>query len=219
MITLAELVKLNALCLDKNINERDKEDIENIKKAGWQTSNGDITEAEAQMIINIVENDHVRRLHSLRYFPSVIDIFGKDTLAKILSVTMHFEDEIWSGPGGRDKINMTVDGANRWGDLEKAGVFCKVIKVVGKNKIIINLGYRRNRDGAGDGKEYLMTMYEDHIEWKTLAAWNCSWESIMIEYSDYCLSCGSVMTMRNGKFGPFMGCTSYPDCTNTFKYK
>lgn len=32
-----------------------------------------------------------------------------------------------------------------------------------------------------------------------------------------CPSCGSVMVKRNGKYGPFWGCTSYPGCRHTDK--
>ncbi len=28
----------------------------------------------------------------------------------------------------------------------------------------------------------------------------------------YCPECGSLMRYRKGKYGPFYGCTSYPDC-------
>ena len=30
-----------------------------------------------------------------------------------------------------------------------------------------------------------------------------------------CPRCGSILKKRNGKFGPFYGCTSYPSCTYT----
>jgi ssDNA-binding Zn-finger/Zn-ribbon topoisomerase 1 len=30
-----------------------------------------------------------------------------------------------------------------------------------------------------------------------------------------CSICGRRMTLRNGKFGEFWGCTGYPNCKNT----
>jgi hypothetical protein len=32
-----------------------------------------------------------------------------------------------------------------------------------------------------------------------------------------CSRCGSLMMVRDGKFGAFAGCVRYPDCTNTRK--
>jgi len=30
-----------------------------------------------------------------------------------------------------------------------------------------------------------------------------------------CKKCGKAMTVKNGRYGPFYGCTSYPACTHT----
>jgi ATP-dependent DNA helicase PIF1 len=32
---------------------------------------------------------------------------------------------------------------------------------------------------------------------------------------DYCPSCGGKLRQRNGKFGPFLGCSNYPQCKYT----
>ncbi len=34
-------------------------------------------------------------------------------------------------------------------------------------------------------------------------------------YQDFCPRCNSLLTKRHGKFGDFMGCTSYPGCRFT----
>jgi DNA topoisomerase-1 len=36
-----------------------------------------------------------------------------------------------------------------------------------------------------------------------------------IEIGEACDKCGSPMLKRVGKFGPFIACSGYPDCTNT----
>lgn len=38
------------------------------------------------------------------------------------------------------------------------------------------------------------------------------------EYSRVCENCGSWMVVREGRYGKFYGCTSYPDCDNTKQY-
>jgi len=35
------------------------------------------------------------------------------------------------------------------------------------------------------------------------------------EYIKMCSECGSLMAIREGKYGEFYGCTSYPSCDNT----
>ncbi|MBE6893271.1 MAG: hypothetical protein E7482_04600 [Ruminococcaceae bacterium] len=37
--------------------------------------------------------------------------------------------------------------------------------------------------------------------------------------SERCPLCGSVMYIREGKFGKFLGCSNYPDCKGTRKIK
>lgn len=34
----------------------------------------------------------------------------------------------------------------------------------------------------------------------------------------YCPSCDSRMKLRKGKYGPFYGCSNYPQCKQTVKY-
>ena len=46
---------MNALRLDKNINESDKLYIDTIKSVGWKNEDGDITETEAQIVINNIK--------------------------------------------------------------------------------------------------------------------------------------------------------------------
>ena len=36
-----------------------------------------------------------------------------------------------------------------------------------------------------------------------------------IEIGEACDKCGSPMLKRVGKFGPFIACSGYPECTNT----
>jgi DNA topoisomerase-1 len=36
--------------------------------------------------------------------------------------------------------------------------------------------------------------------------------------SELCPKCGSVMYIREGKYGKFLGCSNYPNCTQTKKY-
>ena len=55
MITVAQTVKPNALRLDKNISPRDKLYIDTIKSNGWKDEDGDITETEAQIVINNIK--------------------------------------------------------------------------------------------------------------------------------------------------------------------
>jgi ssDNA-binding Zn-finger/Zn-ribbon topoisomerase 1 len=38
-------------------------------------------------------------------------------------------------------------------------------------------------------------------------------------YDIWCKSCGCVMKRREGKFGPFYGCTGYPNCKSTRSVK
>lgn len=43
-------------------------------------------------------------------------------------------------------------------------------------------------------------------------------DSLMAEGEDivnFCSECGNVMVRRSGSYGDFLGCTKYPDCSNT----
>ena len=36
-----------------------------------------------------------------------------------------------------------------------------------------------------------------------------------VETGEHCEKCGSPMLKKVGKFGPFLACSAYPECTNT----
>ena len=35
----------------------------------------------------------------------------------------------------------------------------------------------------------------------------------------FCPNCNHELVIRKGRFGKFIGCTNYPNCTKTFDYK
>lgn len=44
-------------------------------------------------------------------------------------------------------------------------------------------------------------------------------ESIDIDSNNKCLQCGGNLILKNGKYGEFYGCSNYPKCKYTQKYK
>ena len=57
MITPAQIVALNALCLDKYLNEKFKNGIDKLTKTDWVRPNGDMmTDKDAQLLIYSMKN-------------------------------------------------------------------------------------------------------------------------------------------------------------------
>jgi len=88
---------------------------------------------------------------------------------------------------------------------------------------IIDVEYTRNLeddlDRIEEGKtDYASTLAEFYKKFKKDLA-RAGKEMIDlkkgIEIGEACEKCGSPMLKRVGKFGPFIACSAYPDCTNT----
>jgi len=156
------------------------------------------------------------RLESSDKYPNVIDVYGKELFKKILFVTNHFQTKVWTRHSDGNQIDIRVDGADRWDDLAAAGVLAKILYEFNDKELLINLGHRRNKDGAGSGAEYLITLHNDYIESKKTAEWGSSWESLEIDYEYYCFICESKMKMKSNNDIYFIGCTKYPVCNNRF---
>ena len=63
------------------------------------------------------------------------------------------------------------------------------------------------------GKFLACTGYPECKTTKPLKAEREAQEKLEQEYSsEKCPECGSAMTIKRGRFGPFLGCTKYPDC-------
>ena len=148
--------------------------------------------------------------------PNVSNVYGKELLKKILFVTNHFQPRIWTRHTDGNQIDIRVDGAERWDELTDAGVLAKILYEFNDKKFLINLGYRRNKDGAGSGSEYLITLHNDCIESKKTAEWEFSWESINLVYQYYCFKCDSKMKFKLYMDIYFIGCVKYPQCKNRF---
>jgi DNA topoisomerase I len=68
---------------------------------------------------------------------------------------------------------------------------------------------------------------EDHVEWHgmlkdfyvpfgiTLKKAKESMDKIVILSEEFCSNCGKQMALKSSRFGQFLGCTGYPECTTT----
>jgi len=88
---------------------------------------------------------------------------------------------------------------------------------------IIDVEYTRNLeedlDRIEEGKtDYVQTLAEFYKKFKKdLARAGKEMQNLKegIKTDEICDRCGSPMIIRVGKFGPFVACSAYPECTNT----
>jgi DNA topoisomerase I len=88
---------------------------------------------------------------------------------------------------------------------------------------IIDVEYTRNLeedlDKIEEGKtDYVRTLAEFYKKFKKdLARAGKEMQNLKegIKTDEVCDRCGSTMIIRVGKFGPFVACSAYPECTNT----
>ncbi|OGS45888.1 MAG: DNA topoisomerase I [Elusimicrobia bacterium RIFOXYD2_FULL_34_15] len=74
-------------------------------------------------------------------------------------------------------------------------------------------------DRIAEGKiEWVKMLSEFYIPFsKTLEKAKANMESVkkIIETDEKCVKCGSMMVIRDGRFGKFMACSNFPKCKNT----
>jgi DNA topoisomerase-1 len=88
---------------------------------------------------------------------------------------------------------------------------------------IIDVDYTRNLEEDLDKIEQGKTDYVDTLEGfykkfkKDLARAGKEMQNLKegVKTDEVCDRCGSPMLIKIGKFGPFIACSAYPDCTNT----
>ena len=68
---------------------------------------------------------------------------------------------------------------------------------------------------------YMQSQFEKEERQKEYARQRAAREAWKMEHtsSEKCPLCGSIMYIREGKYGEFLGCSKYPNCKGTKKIK